>query len=96
MTTATDVFWEDDPEEVLKKRVNELKRKFHNGRQLQIKHLPRDVMEEVSKVKVPAGKMFSPFSLFPSAPTRPQGHRPRRDAVPRQSGATLETGMPHA
>jgi hypothetical protein len=47
-TASTGSFWEDDPEEATKKRVNELKRKFHSGRQLQIKHLPRDVTEEVS------------------------------------------------
>jgi hypothetical protein len=47
-TASTGSFWEDDPEEAAKKRVNELKRKFHSGRQLQIKHLPRDVTEEVS------------------------------------------------
>lgn len=47
-TASTGSFWEDDPEEAAKKRVNELKRIFHSGRQLQIKHLPRDVTEEVS------------------------------------------------
>lgn len=47
-TATTGSFWEDDPEEATKKKVNELKRKFHSGRQLQIKHLPRDVTEEVS------------------------------------------------
>ena len=47
-TASTGSFWDDDPEEAAKKRVNELKRIFHSGRQLQIKHLPRDVTEEVS------------------------------------------------
>ena len=47
-TASTGGFWEDDPEEATKKKVNELKRKFHSGRQLLIKHLPRDVTEEVS------------------------------------------------
>ena len=47
-TASTGSFWDDDPEEAAKKRVNDLKRIFHSGRQLQIKHLPRDVTEEVS------------------------------------------------
>nr|CAD7395646.1 unnamed protein product [Timema poppensis] len=46
-TASTGGFWEDDPEEIVKKKVNELKHKFHYGRQLQIKHLPRDVIEEL-------------------------------------------------
>lgn len=47
-TASTEGFWEDDPEEQVKKKILELKTKFHMGRQLQIKHLPRDVTEEVS------------------------------------------------
>ncbi|XP_022187267.2 LOW QUALITY PROTEIN: ribonucleoprotein PTB-binding 1-like [Nilaparvata lugens] len=43
---STDGFWEDDPEEKVKKKVLNSKSKFHMGRQLQIKHLPRDVTEE--------------------------------------------------
>lgn len=47
-TASTEAFWEDGPEEIIKKKVNDLKAKFHSGRQLQIKHLPRDVTEAVS------------------------------------------------
>ncbi|XP_075218057.1 ribonucleoprotein PTB-binding 1-like isoform X2 [Lycorma delicatula] len=43
---STDSFWEDDPEEKIKKKVLDSKSKFHMGRQLQIKHLPRDVTED--------------------------------------------------
>ncbi|GLH14927.1 Uncharacterized protein GBIM_19351 [Gryllus bimaculatus] len=49
-TASTGGFWEDDPEMEIKKKINELKHKFHVGRQLQIKHLPRDVTEEFSTV----------------------------------------------
>ncbi|XP_046405940.1 ribonucleoprotein PTB-binding 1-like [Ischnura elegans] len=45
-TASTGGFWEDDPEENVKRRVNELKRKFHQGRTLIIKHLPRDATED--------------------------------------------------
>lgn len=38
-----------DPAE---KRLEEIKRKFHRGRILQIKHLPREVTEEVSKKNI--------------------------------------------
>ncbi len=38
------------PLDSLEKRVEELRRKFHRGRQLQIKHLPREVSEEVSSL----------------------------------------------
>uniref|UniRef100_A0A1B6LFJ0 RRM domain-containing protein n=1 Tax=Graphocephala atropunctata TaxID=36148 RepID=A0A1B6LFJ0_9HEMI len=44
-TTSTDGFWEDDPEEKIKKKVLASKSQFHMGRALQIKHLPRDVTE---------------------------------------------------
>lgn len=47
-TTSTEGFWEDDPEEKIKKRVLQCKSQFHMGRCLQIKHLPRDVTEAVS------------------------------------------------
>lgn len=47
-TASTDSFWEDDPEEKIKKKVLAAKSKFHAGRQLQIKHLPRDITEDVS------------------------------------------------
>lgn len=47
-TASTDSFWEDDPEEKTKKKVLASKSKFHMGRALQIKHLPRDVTEAVS------------------------------------------------
>ncbi|KAE8742296.1 hypothetical protein FOCC_FOCC012175 [Frankliniella occidentalis] len=56
-TASTEGFWEDDPEEQVKKKVLELKTKFHMGRQLQIKHLPRDVTEELSKVEC-AGQLL--------------------------------------
>uniref|UniRef100_A0A1B6CT95 RRM domain-containing protein n=1 Tax=Clastoptera arizonana TaxID=38151 RepID=A0A1B6CT95_9HEMI len=45
-TASTDGFWEDDPEEKIKKKVLAAKSLFHAGRQLQIKHLPRDVTED--------------------------------------------------
>lgn len=48
-TASTGAFWDDDPEEKVKKQINSLKRKFHSGRQLLIKYLPRDVTEEVSE-----------------------------------------------
>lgn len=44
-TASTDGFWEDTPEEKIKKKVLNAKSKFHAGRQLHIKHLPRDVTE---------------------------------------------------
>lgn len=47
-TASTTGFWEPDKEFKIKVKVNELKRKFHQNRYLQIKHLPRDVSEEVS------------------------------------------------
>ena len=48
-TASTGNSWvEDVHSDPVEKRVEELKRKFHRGRQLQIKHLPREVTEEVS------------------------------------------------
>lgn len=44
-TASTDGFWEDTPEEKIKKKVLNVKSKFHAGRQLVVKHLPRDVTE---------------------------------------------------
>lgn len=44
-TASTDGFWEDTPEEKIKKKVLNAKSKFHAGRELHIKHLPRDVTE---------------------------------------------------
>jgi hypothetical protein len=38
----------DSSSEPLEKRLEEIRRKFHRGRLLQIKHLPREVTEEVS------------------------------------------------
>lgn len=51
-TASTESFWEDDPEEKVKKIVMSCKSKFHLGRALQIKHLPRDVTEAVSCLKL--------------------------------------------
>ncbi|XP_071544660.1 uncharacterized protein [Panulirus ornatus] len=42
--------WEVDVEEVVKRRIYELKRQFHNGRYLIVRHLPRDANEEVCVV----------------------------------------------
>lgn len=49
-TASTHGFWEPDAEFKIKVKVNKLKRKFHQSRYLQIKHLPRDVTEEVSLI----------------------------------------------
>lgn len=51
-TTSEDSFWEDDPEEKIKKKVLACKSVFHMGRCLQIKHLPRDVTETVSLIYI--------------------------------------------
>ncbi|KAG8271425.1 Ribonucleoprotein PTB-binding 2 [Homalodisca vitripennis] len=48
-TTSTEGFWEDDPEEKIKKKVLASKSQFHMGRSLQIKHLPRDVTEALGE-----------------------------------------------
>ncbi|KAG8236530.1 hypothetical protein J437_LFUL015804 [Ladona fulva] len=45
-TASTGEFWEDDPSEKVKRRVNELHRIFHKERGLMVKNLPRDVTEE--------------------------------------------------
>lgn len=47
-TASTHGFWEPDKEFKIKVKVDELKRKFHRSRYLQVKHLPRDVTEAVS------------------------------------------------
>ncbi|XP_069165755.1 uncharacterized protein [Procambarus clarkii] len=39
--------WDVDEEEAIKRRIYELKRQFHNGRYLIVRHLPRDATEEV-------------------------------------------------
>ena len=44
--------WEIDEEEVIKRRIYELKRQFHNGRYLIVRHLPRDATEEVCSIKI--------------------------------------------
>lgn len=54
-TTSEDSFWEDDPEEKIKKKVLACKSVFHMGRCLQIKHLPRDVTETVSLIHITVG-----------------------------------------
>lgn len=46
-TASTHGFWEPDKEFKIKVKVDELKRKFHQSRYLQVKHLPRDVSESV-------------------------------------------------
>jgi len=45
---AAATFFEDTPEEAVKRHVAALRRKFHQGRHLLIKYLPRDVTEQVS------------------------------------------------
>lgn len=47
-TASTERFWEEEPEEEIKRKVQDAKTKFHKDRQLQVKHLPRNVTEEVS------------------------------------------------
>ncbi|XP_063602221.1 uncharacterized protein LOC134778237 [Penaeus indicus] len=44
---ASENNWDVDEEEAIKRRIYELKRQFHNGRYLIIRHLPRDATEEV-------------------------------------------------
>jgi len=48
-TASTERFWEEEPEEEIKRKVQDAKIKFHRDRQLQVKHLPRNVTEEVSE-----------------------------------------------
>lgn len=48
-TASTTEFCFEDKEFKIKFKVNELKHKFHQNRYLQIKHLPRDVSEEVGQ-----------------------------------------------
>ncbi|KAL5237531.1 hypothetical protein ACI65C_004941 [Semiaphis heraclei] len=45
-TASTERFWEEEPEEKIKRKVQDAKIKFHKDRQLQVKHLPRNVSEE--------------------------------------------------
>lgn len=52
VTTSADSFWEEDPEERIKKKVLACKSVFHMGRCLNIKHLPRDVTESVSVIYI--------------------------------------------
>jgi len=59
-TASTGASWVDDVhQDPAEKRFEELKRKFHRGRQLQIKHLPREVTEEVRKLS-----FFICYSFF--------------------------------
>jgi hypothetical protein len=44
---AAATFFEDTPEEAVKRHVAALRRRFHHGRHLLIKYLPRDVTEQV-------------------------------------------------
>ncbi|XP_050435252.1 ribonucleoprotein PTB-binding 2-like [Adelges cooleyi] len=45
-TASTERFWAEEPEEEIKRKVQDAKTKFHRNRQLQLKHLPRSVTEE--------------------------------------------------
>lgn len=49
-TASTGASWVDEVHnsDPVEKRIEEIKRRFHRGRVLQIKHLPREVTEEVS------------------------------------------------
>jgi hypothetical protein len=47
--SAAATFFEDTPEEAVKRHVGALRRKFHQGRHLLIKYLPRDVTEQVGE-----------------------------------------------
>lgn len=58
-TASTERFWEEEPEEKIKRKVQDAKIKFHRDRQLQVKHLPRNVSEDVSA----AGNRFLCFFL---------------------------------
>ncbi len=52
-TASTGASWVDEVHnsscDPVEKRFEDIKRKFHRGRVLQIKHLPREVTEEVRK-----------------------------------------------
>lgn len=50
-TASTGASWVDEvhASDPVEKRWEDIKRKFHRGRVLQIKHLPREVTEEVSE-----------------------------------------------
>lgn len=41
--------WDMDEKEAIKRRIYELKRTFHNGRQLIVRHLPKDTTEQVRR-----------------------------------------------
>ncbi|CAG7822369.1 unnamed protein product [Allacma fusca] len=59
-TASTGASWvEDVHSDPVEKRTEELRRKFHHGRQLQIKHLPREVTEESFVCSVSARKRES-------------------------------------
>jgi len=50
-TASTGASWVDEVHnnsDPIEKRIEDIKRKFHRGRILQIKHLPREITEEVS------------------------------------------------
>lgn len=57
-TSSADSFWEEDPEEKIKKKVLACKSVFHMGRCLNIKHLPRDVTESVSVIYITLQSTF--------------------------------------
>ena len=44
--------WNIDEKEAVKRRIYELKRTFHNGRYLIVRHLPKDTTEQVMLVLV--------------------------------------------
>ncbi|XP_066957567.1 uncharacterized protein [Macrobrachium rosenbergii] len=53
---ASENNWDVDEEEVIKRRIYELKRQFHNGRYLIVRHLPRDATEEVCDFSAESNK----------------------------------------
>lgn len=60
-TASTERFWEEEPEEEIKRKVQDAKIKFHKDRQLQVKHLPRNVSEEVSNRHVVCYQFYRRF-----------------------------------
>ena len=45
--SAPDNKWNVDEKETIKRQIHELKRTFHNGRYLIVRHLPKDTTEQV-------------------------------------------------
>jgi len=65
-TASTERFWEEEPEEEIKRKVQDAKIKFHRDRQLQVKHLPRNVSEDVSS----AFCCFKSYTRFSATDSR--------------------------